>query len=371
MTNTYLSVIMSASALVSLNYIVIKLNHKIESFRWVFIPLFTGISSLLMLLIPQSSPPVLTLSFAPLVMASLRCGFLPGFLSALLPALFGYFALGHTVEGVLLSFLFPVLISSLFHRMEHVDSTSSLRVGDGIAISGILLLGHLAEAVYRPAVLNDNWLAGSLLGFAVSSLVLTLLIIMHNDDAKNQLIQQRLELQANQDSLTRLPNLHSFLTIARNTIRLERVAIFMVDIDNFKLYNDTYGHQQGDTLLREIGAVLQHSIGPGDYAARYGGEEFIILCHRYDGEYLRETADRLCRSVEEHCFSLGEAPAVPNITISIGISVAPAAGADLKELIREADQALYHSKKMGKNRYTLHHTPNEPELHVREIGSRN
>jgi diguanylate cyclase len=136
-------------------------------------------------------------------------------------------------------------------------------------------------------------------------------------------------------------------------IKRERVSILMIDIDNFKNYNDRLGHQQGDKLLREAGNVLKKAIGERDYIARYGGEEFIVLCHAYRRDELRALADKLCRAVSEHPFPMREVQPGKTLSISVGISTSRKADANLQELIAEADAALYQSKSTGKNKFSF------------------
>lgn len=352
--NDYLSMITNACALITMSYMVVKLKKKADSFEWIAVPLFTGIASVLLMLIPEGSQLGHSLVFAPLAMATLRCGLRLGLFSTVLPVLYGIFGMDMNAMELVQSLLLPVLISALFHNKENEDSTLPLKIRDGIAISSLLLLARIGRWAYDPAVRSEWWVTTNLIWFTVSSVVLAILILMYNDENRSQLVQRRLELQANQDGLTGLPNLHNFMNMAKNAIKHQRISVFMVDIDDFKLYNDSFGHLQGDDLLREVGSILQDTIGIGDYVARYGGEEFIILCHEEDPDYLREVARRLCEAVESHMFSLEERYSVRNITISIGIATSDGFSDDLKAIIEQADQALYYSKESGKNRYTLH-----------------
>jgi diguanylate cyclase len=174
---------------------------------------------------------------------------------------------------------------------------------------------------------------------------------MYNDENRTWMLQRRLELQANQDGLTGLPNLRSFMNIARNTVLLRPISIMMIDIDNFKKYNDTFGHLQGDKLLREVGQILRSSVYEHDYVARYGGEEFIIMSQLTDYEQLSDYAYRLCHAVEAHQSNSQEEA---RTTISIGISISESQQDELLRMISEADEALYISKGNGKNRYTFY-----------------
>jgi len=352
--NDYLSMITNACALITMSYLVVKFKKKAEPYEYFAVPLFTGIASILVMMIPSGDGIDLGLAFAPLVMASMRYGLRAGLLSVLLPVGCGIFAKDFTASRLLQELVLPVLIGSLFHRGAKDDPSAPLRLTDGVAISGLLFLVRLSGWAYDSDVRTEWWVASNLIAFAASALVLVILIIMFNDENRSQLVQRRLELQANQDGLTGLPNLYNFMNMAKGAFTRQSIAIFMVDIDNFKIYNDSFGHLQGDDLLREVGAILQETIGIGDYVARYGGEEFIVLCHEQNPEYLCAVADRLCRAVEDHTFSPEERYPLRNITISIGVAIADGVSKDLKTLIEQADKALYTSKETGKNRYTLY-----------------
>jgi diguanylate cyclase (GGDEF)-like protein len=117
----------------------------------------------------------------------------------------------------------------------------------------------------------------------------------------------------------------------------------MIDIDNFKSYNDRFGHQAGDDCLRGVAEVLRSSIHrAADLVARYGGEEFAILLPETDAESARQMGERLRAQVEQECAA----------TISVGVSTSQPSrdAADTEELIRRADAALYEAKRGGRNR---------------------
>ena len=132
----------------------------------------------------------------------------------------------------------------------------------------------------------------------------------------------------------------------------ECVTLLMLDIDRFKQFNDTFGHQAGDTLLRALGDFLSQRTRGQDVACRYGGEEFVLIlagataddgCKR--AEFLRAELKQL--TVQHARQVLGR------ITLSIGISAFPGHGATAEELLRAADQALYRAKAEGRDRVAV------------------
>lgn len=126
-----------------------------------------------------------------------------------------------------------------------------------------------------------------------------------------------------------------------------RLAVIMIDIDNFKRVNDTRGHAFGDTVLHEIGDILRSEIRELDVAARYGGEEFVLMLPRTGTTEAFQIAERIRLHVE-HRFMDEE-----GITISLGVANCPKHGKTDQSLLLAADKALYESKKSGRNCSTL------------------
>lgn len=123
------------------------------------------------------------------------------------------------------------------------------------------------------------------------------------------------------------------------------VSFLMVDIDDFKVVNDTFGHQKGDNVLKEVAAIISKSVRSYDISGRYGGEEFIIALPNTSHSNARKVATRIKNSIAESRI-MG---AVRRISVSIGISHYPEDSLWLEELIQKADQCMYAAKKAGKN----------------------
>lgn len=165
----------------------------------------------------------------------------------------------------------------------------------------------------------------------------------------------RLRDQANHDGLTQLLNKSYFMHKVADVLlataqRSERLALFIFDIDHFKTYNDTNGHPAGDALLRGLSALLRKSMRPGDLCCRYGGEEFMVLMPQTDPDTAFMVAERLRQRIEDQVFTHQEKQPGGNLTISGGVSAYPNDGQALDELVQHADEALYDSKRAGRNR---------------------
>lgn len=118
----------------------------------------------------------------------------------------------------------------------------------------------------------------------------------------------------------------------------------MVDVDHFKIYNDTHGHPEGDAVLKEVSALMSAGLRGGDLAARYGGEEFAIVFDGANKEAACVAAERIRRAIADHSFAKG------SVTVSMGVAEFPVDTSDSGELIELADKALYHAKSIGRNR---------------------
>ncbi|RRV03778.1 sensor domain-containing diguanylate cyclase [Pseudomonas sp. v388] len=139
---------------------------------------------------------------------------------------------------------------------------------------------------------------------------------------------------------------------ARHARYGSQAALVMFDIDHFKYINDTYGHQVGDEVLRSVAGLLRNLIRETDIAGRYGGEEFAVLLPDTDGAHALLFAERL-RSAVEESEVMHEGLAI-RCTISLGVADLATPVSDYKQLIERADQAMYVSKRSGRNQVTVH-----------------
>ncbi len=166
---------------------------------------------------------------------------------------------------------------------------------------------------------------------------------------------QQVQEQARRDSLTGVYNHGYFLQRLDELIRAavaerESLAVIMLDVDHFKLYNDTYGHQLGDRVLVALARTIERHIKRSDVVGRWGGEEFCIALPRVEIEQVYRIARRIQQTMVEMDFVTPEGEKVPAPTVSQGFAMCPLEADDAYALISLADRRLYEAKEFGRNR---------------------
>ncbi len=167
------------------------------------------------------------------------------------------------------------------------------------------------------------------------------------------------------DALTGLFNreyLEQYLPdeFTRSRLLRQPIAVAMLDVDDFKHYNDTQGHQEGDRVLRRVADIIMEHTREHDVCIRYGGEEFLIILPRTPLLQAERVAERIRKTVEQESFDNQESQPGRNLTISIGVAAFPQHALDETALIKKADTALYHAKHIGKDRVCAY----KPNLNI-------
>jgi diguanylate cyclase (GGDEF)-like protein/PAS domain S-box-containing protein len=181
------------------------------------------------------------------------------------------------------------------------------------------------------------------------------LIAQMQDISERKAAEQELTARALQDPLTELPNRLLFMDRAQVALaRMERphssLAVFFLDLDRFKLINDSLGHAAGDGLLVEVAERLRALLRPSDTVSRFGGDEFTILCEGTDEEEASGVATRIAERLSEP-FDLDGKEMFLNASIGIAVSRNP--DDDPEDLLRDADAAMYRAKQQGRSRFAL------------------
>jgi diguanylate cyclase (GGDEF)-like protein len=193
------------------------------------------------------------------------------------------------------------------------------------------------------------------------------------DITERKRAEEMISYQAFHDLLTGLPNRTLFmdrleLALTQAKRRNQRVGVMFIDIDRFKLINDTYGHPEGDKLLKDFAQRTRNCLRSGDTLARQGGDEFtVLLPDIHNGEDVSNIARKILSELRLP-FSVAEQDFIA--TISIGIAIYPEDGETPEDLIRNADIAMYQTKSQGKNGY-LEFTPEMSTTHVERLSLEN
>ena len=199
----------------------------------------------------------------------------------------------------------------------------------------------------RPLSEGDKILLGS-----------TTILKFSYHDKLDEAFQRQMSESALRDGLTRAYNKRYFGERIEAELQYALrhdsapVSLIFLDIDHFKRINDLHGHQAGDHVLVQLGALAMSMLGEDQVFARYGGEEFAIIARGMGPVDAEVLAERLRAAVDEHRFVFGDAP-IP-VTISIGVSYAPGlAIATTVDFVARADEALYAAKRAGRNRVVV------------------
>lgn len=239
-------------------------------------------------------------------------------------------------------FLFIIITSTIQGGMERGITVAGI---SSVIVIGIDLL-FFKEPTVNIYFQNDLVMAGVF--------ILTAWPLGYYVKTEKEHIRELQQL-VNKDGLTGLYNHRYFYdnlraNISRSEAEKQNISLMFIDIDHFKHYNDVFGHQQGDEVLKTLGEILLEDSRENDIVARYGGEEFsIILPNTNEAEAIL-VAERLRKKVEDTRFYGQENQPNGNLTVSIGISTYPEKAKDDMDLIKSADDALYRAKFFHKNR---------------------
>lgn len=171
---------------------------------------------------------------------------------------------------------------------------------------------------------------------------------------ENSQLYEKTAYRAHTDYLTELFNHGHFQYLLQTELEKAKatkapLSLIMLDIDDFKIYNDTLGHQAGDNILKDLAALIKNQSRKMDYVCRYGGEEFTIILPQTGKKEAFEIAERLRADIERHAFIHEEILPNKKLTVSIGLCSFPEDGSTPSGLIKASDKTLYEAKNKGKN----------------------
>ena len=242
---------------------------------------------------------------------------------------------------IILSILFALLISSVVTR-----------INSAFTVFMITLLSYFAYLIvaYYAMKYENLWLEVTYPGIFTIFAFTTAYVIKYLVKSRDFEYQYKL---ATTDGLTSLYNHRYFQEQIRmqiaNAKRYENhFSLIIIDIDFFKQFNDNFGHQSGDAVLKQVAEALRHNVRATDIVCRYGGEEMSIILPNTDKDMAYATARKICKRVAEHKFKLANGKEA-NVTISLGVATFPGDGLSASEIIEAADKKLYDAKNSGRN----------------------
>ncbi|PRA58971.1 MULTISPECIES: EAL domain-containing protein [Pseudomonas] len=257
-------------------------------------------------------------------------------------------------------------LSALFNLLDENAQADSFTLIEHI-LSG-QLSGGVSDHSKLIQRLDGSTVSVTLVGSPIHTTgkVSGTVLVLHDMTQERQYIAN-LSWQATHDALTGLANRREFefrleQTLHQLSRQPARHALMFLDLDQFKLVNDTCGHAAGDELLRHICALLQSGLREGDTLARLGGDEFGILLENCTAEASEKIAENLRQTVQNLHFVWKGRPFVT--TVSVGLVHITQSPATLESLLRAADMACYMAKEKGRNRVQLYH-PDDSELSLR------
>ncbi|MHC1682681.1 MAG: diguanylate cyclase [Clostridiaceae bacterium] len=320
----------------------------------VIVGFYYGFLSILLMVfsISFSNNVIVDLRYVPIVITSVFQGFISTFIVGLIISIFRILYFGATETAIIVS-IFSLIIGIGCGIISKVKTTQRMLWIYCVAYTLInISIGF--TFIFKDLIVLRNFLLSYWSMYVLTTIFVYKYVKYLSGISE---LNKRIKQEYSKDFLTGLNNVRTFDTLYNNAIenameRNEQLSVLMIDIDFFKKINDTYGHQTGDEVLKELAEVLKKTCRPFDIVSRNGGEEFSILLIDCAASKAYEIGERVRRAVEGHKFSLLNGSFI-NITISIGIAEFPDNTKDRENLIKLADEALYEAKKSGRNKVCI------------------
>lgn len=285
----------------------------------------------------------------PIILASIFGGYTASIGTSLIIGAFRILYFGVTpssITAVVAAIIMGIGCPFITSKVKSVKKQWEYTVLFCTVVGSIALISLVKDSAPLTKLLASYWVGSIIVAGILYSYVNNIIV-------SNNLFKKYKEESA-KDFLTGLNNVRqfdqTFNTIANRVIEKgEQLSFLFIDIDFFKKVNDTYGHTEGDLVLRELGGILMKVCRGVDLVSRNGGEEFSVMLMDYSPEQAMKIAERIRFTVEQYPFTLSCGRRI-NITISIGIATYPDTTKDFSKLMEEADGALYQAKQQGRNK---------------------
>ena len=241
-------------------------------------------------------------------------------------------------------------VASSFTLSAHRRAMRVLAAASVVVVASEVV--GVGAALTRPSTLTDA--AGEFAEFVAVAAAAAVLYYLYRVEREEI---QPLRRSAEVDSLTGVGSRSFFERAARRRVEQAMkngtaLSCVLLDVDDFKAYNDAYGHDAGDEVLRGVAKIIRESARADDLIGRYGGEEFVLLVND-DAEGALEVAERIREAVRRECVPATENPLERPITVSLGVVSLSEETWSLERLVAMADAEMYRSKKTGKDRVSV------------------
>lgn len=260
-----------------------------------------------------------------------------------------------------------ILLDIMMPKMNGLEVCSRIKSNDTTKYIPVILvtaLNEIEDKIKGQEAGADDFISKPFNKLELLTRVKSLLRIKSLHDQLNEKIaeleiaKERLRQLAITDGLTGLSNHRNFKEflmreLDRSKRHQQKTSIIMIDIDYFKHYNDTHGHQAGDILLKQISRLFTQNIRKNDLAARYGGEEFALVLIETGKKSATIVAEKIKHLVEAFHFQNEHTQPNGKVTVSMGVATYPEDAQDFDTLIRSADRRLYLAKERGRNRVVV------------------
>ncbi len=268
------------------------------------------------------------------------------------------FELIFSIFFLVISAVFLVFLNNSAFKILLIMPIILTALKSGVRYAVYISIASLTVLFYVSYKNNFITIDGDLMYAIVFVLVAWLLGNMR--DTENE-IRIKLERLANYDGLTDLYNHRSFQHIMDSELNKAKehkglVSLILLDIDYFKVYNDSFGHLKGDLVLKKVASIINNCTPPTGYCARYGGEEFALVLPKMDVEHSLTVAENIRKTIEATEFPGMEVLPKGKLTVSIGLAEYPLMATTKEKLIQRADEALYKAKFISKNKVEAYYS---------------
>ena len=325
------------------------LNRTSTLSKKIIVGLFGGLlSNILMLYSMHLGTTIIDLRHIPSIVLSFYGGAVPALVSMIL-VIIGRFLIGiNTSSYAAVIMIVSITFISIYISNRKISKNNKILLI--LTFSNIIysvLFVYLIEDIHLLAVLIPTYCVISYLAGFIAFYIIEYL-------RNIQELFNRYKSESTIDGLTGLNNVRKFDQVFNQILinletKKEMLSLLYIDIDFFKKINDTYGHKEGDVVLKELSSILINSSRSFDVVSRNGGEEFTVILLDCPLNRAQEIGERIRRAVENHVFTLTSGKEI-SITISIGIACHNETTADPSLLMEDADEALYHAKRTGRNK---------------------